>query len=165
MGLRRLVLGDRQTIAGTVYGTIVVLAALMGGVKAFPNDLWGLAAVAAVTTLVLWVAHVYSHGLGESLNLGRRLTAGELREIAQREFSIPLAGVLPLAAVVLGAVGVLEAGTAVWAAFLVGLATLGAQGLRYARVEQLSTTGTVLTVAINLALGLTIVVMKAILVH
>jgi len=165
MWLRRLVLGTRRTIAGTVYGTIVVLATLMGGAAGFKDNLWKLAAVAAMTTLVLWVAHVYAHGLGESLSLGRRLTAGELGEVALHELSIPLAAVLPLAAVVLGAVGVLEGRTALWLAFGIGLVTLGGQGVRYARAESLSTTGTVVSVGVNVALGLVIVVMKAVVTH
>ncbi len=53
--LTRLVFGSRRTIAGTVYGTIVVLAALAAGGKAFEHDLWHLAAIVDVTVLVLWV--------------------------------------------------------------------------------------------------------------
>ena len=56
--LTQLVFGSRRTIAGTVYGTIVVLAALAAGGKAFQNDLWHLIALADVTVLVLWIAHV-----------------------------------------------------------------------------------------------------------
>ena len=34
--------------------------------------------------LIFWAAHVYSHGFGESLNLGRRLTARELGGLPPR---------------------------------------------------------------------------------
>ena len=148
-------------IAGTVYGTIVVLASLTAGADAYRNDLWQLLGLAGGTVLVLWLAHVYSHGLGESLSLGRRLTTDELAAIARREFSMLLAAAVPLGAVALGALGLLRESTALWLAVAAGVATLTAQGVRYARLEHLSRTGTAVTVATNLALGLMIVALKA----
>jgi membrane-associated PAP2 superfamily phosphatase len=165
MELKTLIAGTRQTIAGTVYGTIVVLSVVTAGAKAFEHDPWGLAVIAAVTVVVFWVAHVYSHGLGESLNLGRRLTTSELAAIARRESSILLAAVLPVAMLVLGALGVFPVRTSLWLAVGVGVAALTVQGVRYARLERLSRAGTIVTVAVNLALGLVIVVLKAVLAH
>lgn len=165
MKLKALLVGTRETIAGTVYGTIVVLSVVTAGATALERDLWGLGVIAGVTVVVLWVAHVYSHGLGESLHVGRRLTATELDAIARRESSIVRAAVLPVAAIFLGALGVFEDRTALWLAVAVGVATLAAQGVRYARLERLSRTGTIVTVAVNLALGLVIVVLKALLAH
>ena len=162
--LTDLIVGTRQTIAGTVYGTIVVMSAVTAGARA-EHHLWDLAVIAAVTVLVFWVAHVYSLGLGESLKMGRRLTAGEVMVIARQEFSIPLAGVLPVAMIVLGAVGLVADNTALWLAVGVGVAVLTVQGVRYARLEQLSQTGTILTVAVNLVLGLVLVLLKALLAH
>jgi hypothetical protein len=161
--VKPLVFGSH--IAGTVYGTIVVLASLTAGADAYEHDLWRLLGLAGGTVVVLWVAHVYSHGLGESLSLGRRLTAEELAAIARREFSMLLAAAVPLAAVALGAVGVLRESTALWLAVGVGVAALTVQGFRYARLEHLSRTGTALSVATNLALGLIIVALKAGLAH
>jgi hypothetical protein len=165
MDLKSLILGTRQTIAGTVYGTIVVLSVITAGAKSFQHDPAGLAVIAAVTVVVFWISHVYSHGLGESLNAGRRLTAGELASIARRESSIVLAAVLPVATIVLGAAGVLEVRTALWIAVGLGVAALAVQGVRYARLERLSLGGTVATVAVNLGLGLVIVALKALVVH
>jgi hypothetical protein len=165
MALKTLVLGTRETIAGTVYGTIVVLASLTAGGKAFEDNPWQLGAIVSVSVLVLWVAHVYSHGLGESLSVGRRLTPGELGGIARREFSIPLAAVLPLAFIALGALGVLRSSTAFWLAVTIGVVTLAVQGLRYAQLEEMSRAGTLVTVALNLALGLTIVALKVFVAH
>ena len=59
------------------------------------------------------MAHVYAHGLGESLQAGRRLNAAEFGSIARRELAIPLAAVAPTAVLVLGAVGLLNGRTAV----------------------------------------------------
>jgi hypothetical protein len=165
MNLQALFLGNRRTISGTVYGTIVVLAAITGSAKAIDPNLWSVAVLAAVTSGVLWVAHVYSHGLGESVTIGRRLTAAELAALARREAAILRAAVLPVLVVVLGALGLFHARTALWLAVGVGVATLTIQGIRFARLEELSTAGTIASVGVNLALGLSIVIVKALLTH
>ena len=163
--LTRLVFGSRRSIAGTVYGTIVVLAALSAGGKAFEHDLWHLAAIVVTTVLVLWIAHVYAHGLGESLQLGRRLDAAELGAVAGRELAIPLAAVAPTTILALGAVGLFRGSTAVWLADGICVATLAVQGLRYAALERLGRLGTLTSVALNLALGLTIVALNVVVAH
>jgi hypothetical protein len=124
-------------------------------------DLWRLAVIAAATVVTYWIAHVYSDGLGESLEIGRRLTPAELGLIARRESSILLAAVMPVAAILLGVLGVFATRTALWVAVGVGVATLAVRGFRCARLERLSWAGTIVTVAINLALGLVIVLLKA----
>lgn len=164
MRLTDLIVGTRQTIAGTVYGTIVVLSVLTAA-STVEHDLAGLAVIAAGTVVIYWIAHVYSDGLGESLKVGRRLRAHELGAIGRRESSILLAAVMPVAAILLGALGVFATRTALWVAVGVGVATLTLQGLRYARLEQLSPVGTIITVAINLSLGLVIVLLKALVSH
>ena len=163
--LKTLIVGTRQTIAGTVYGTIVVLSVVIAGATAFKHAPGQLAAVAGVTVVVFWVAHVYAHGLGESLNNGHRLTTSELAGIARRESSILLAAVVPIAMIVLGALGVVAISTALWLAVGAGVATLTVQGVRYARLERLSTVGTIVTLAVNLALGLALALLKAVLTH
>ena len=163
--LRRLLVGTPETISGTVYGTIVVLAALTAGAKPHQHDLWHLGGIVAVTVLVFWGAHVYSHGLGESLSLGRRLTADELVHIARNELSIALAGVLPVTFIALGALDVLQDRTAVWVAFGASVATLAAEGAQYARLEGLRRGGVILAVAFNVAIGLIFAALKVFVTH
>lgn len=163
--LHRLLHGHSQTIAGTVYGTIVVLSMLTAGAAAYPDDPWRLIAIVASGTAVLWAAHVYAHSLGESVKAGRRLDAPEVARIAARESSILAAAVLPVASIMLGALGVLSERASLWLAFGVGVATLTLQGLRYARLERMSSTGTVLAVVLNLVFGLVFVGLKALLAH
>jgi hypothetical protein len=163
--LKRLMWGDRRTVAGTVYGTIIVMSVIAVGWKPYQHSLWRLVTLGATSSIVLWVAHVYSHGLGESLKLGRRLTLRELASVAKREYSIVLAAVLPVAAIALGAVGVLGARAALWVAFGVCIVALGVQGVRYARLERLGGAGTAITVGINLILGLTIVAAEVFIAH
>lgn len=141
------------------------MATVTAGAKGKETDAGRLAVVVAVTVLVLWVAHVYSHGLAESLERGRRLTPGELGSVARREVSIIAAAVAPVTALVLAAVGVLGETTAVWLALGIGVVTLGVQGGRYAKVEQLDRSGTLTAIAVNLFLGLVIVGLKALLTH
>jgi hypothetical protein len=163
--VKRLLFGSAGGIAGTVYGTIVVMATVAAGSHGEDTDARRLAVVVGVTAVVLWVAHVYSHALAESLEQGRRLDPAELGSVARRELAIPAAAVLPVAALVLAALGLLGEQTAVWLALGVGAATLAAQGARYAIVEQLDRAGTLAAIAVNLILGLVIVGLEASVAH
>ena len=140
------------------------MAALTAGAEASP-DLWQLSVIVATSVLVIWIAHVYAHGLGESIDRGRRLDKAELAEIAHRELAIPLAAVLPIAALVLGALGLVRDTRAIWLALGIALATLTLQGARYAAVERLSRIGTLVSIGVNTLLGLVIVALKAGLSH
>jgi hypothetical protein len=151
-------------ISGWVYGTIVVMGAVVAG-SAGEADPWRLATIVVGTVLVLWIAHVYARALGESIHAGRRLDRRELTEVGREELTIPLAAALPVAALALGAAGVFRESRAIWAALVIGLVTLAVQGVSYARIERLSPIRTVLAVAVNLALGLAIVGLEVALSH
>lgn len=160
-----LALGARERIAGSVYGTIVVLAVLADEADAFEHRLLKLDAIVLASVLILWIAHTYAHGLGESIRLGRRLTSDELAAIVSRELAIPLAAVLPLVAITIGALRVVEDSIAVWAAVAIGAVTLAIQGLRFARIERLTLWGTIAAVAVNMGLVLLIVGLKVLVSH
>jgi hypothetical protein len=162
--LARIVLGTADTVAGSVYGTIVVMGAITVGAGG-ALDPWRLASAVAATVIVLWLAHVYSHGLGESIGRGRQLEREELIAIARRELAIPLAAVAPLVALFLGGIGLLRETSAVWLALGLGLAILAVQGFRYAALEHLGGRDTAKGVAVNLALGLGIIAMKVAVAH
>jgi hypothetical protein len=162
--LGRILLGTPSSIAGTVYGTIVVMGAVTAG-SHDAGEPWALAGIVVSTVIVLWIAHVYAHGLGESIGRGRRLDRAELFSVARRELAIPLAAVAPTASLVLGGLGVMRDTSAVWLALLIGLATLTVQGVRYARVERLGALGTATSVGLNLGLGLVIVGLKVLVAH
>jgi hypothetical protein len=162
--LTRTAFGLEGNIASTVYGTVVVMATVAAASGNSPDN-WRLAAIVASSAVVFWLAHLYAHGLSESLELARRLTGSELTSIARRERGILLAAVAPTGAVLLGAVGILRETRAVWLALSLGLMTLAVLGARYARVEGLALGGTVAMIALNLALGLLVVALKAFVVH
>jgi len=160
----RLLVGGERGIGGTVYGTVLALAALTAGAAEHLGT-QELVVVVATTAGVIWIAHVYAHGLGESIERGDRLRWSELSSIAAREMPILAAAAAPTLILALGAVGLVEEATDIWIAFAVGLVALAAQGARYARVEHLGPLGTVAAVAVNLALGAIVVGLKVLITH
>jgi|SRR5215211_6902969 len=152
-------------VAGYTYGSILVLSVLVAGAKAFPGEAGHIAVLVGATALVFWLAHVYAHGLGDSVAHDRRLTLAELAHIARREAAIVEAAVLPVAALLLGAFGVLSTSTAGWVAFGCGIAVLVGQGIRYARVERLDVLATLLVIAVNIGLGLLLIALKLFVSH
>ncbi len=160
----RLLVGGKRGIGGTVYGTVLALAALTAGAAEHlgPEK---LVVVVAATACVIWIAHVYAHGLGESIERGHRLELPELSSIATREMPILAAAAAPTSILLLGAVGLVNDSTDIWLAFACGLVALAAQGARYARVQDLGPLGTFAAVAVNLALGAIVVGLKVLVTH
>jgi hypothetical protein len=157
--------GMGERLGGFVYGTIVVLAVIVAGAKAYPREPGHVAALVAITTLVFWLAHAYAHGLARSVSDGEHLSRAELRHIARHEAALVEAGVPPMLPLLLGWAGIISARTSFWAALGAGLAVLAADGLVFARAERLGTMTTLAVVAANLALGLLLVAMKVLVAH
>jgi hypothetical protein len=118
-------------IASTVYGTVLVMATLTAA-YATEKHPWKLAVIIATTRSVLWIAHLYAHGLSASIEQSRRLSRAELVAILRRELGILLAAAAPTIALLLGASGVFAETAAVWLALAIGLVTLAVEGLRFA---------------------------------
>lgn len=156
-------MGER--LAGFVYGTIVALAVLVAGARAYPHEAGHIAVLVVVTSVVFWLAHVYAHGVGQSVARDRRLTLAELRSVARQEAAVIEAAAVPVAALLLGAVGILSATAAVWLALGAGLAVLAAEGVLFARVERLGWAGTLAIVGVNLALGVSLIGLKLLVTH
>ena len=159
----RAATGER--LGGFIYGTILVLAVLVAGATAYPESAGRIAALVVLTTGVFWLAHVYAHTLAHSVAEGEFLTQVELRRIARREASIIEAAVPPVAALLLGAFGVLSTSLSVWVAIALGLVVLAAQGITVARIESLTWLATIGIVAANLGLGILIIGLKLLLGH
>jgi hypothetical protein len=79
-------MGER--LGGFIYGTIVALSVIVAGARAYPHGPGHVAVLVVVTSFVFWLAHVYSHALGESLARDRRLSVEELTYLARREASM-----------------------------------------------------------------------------
>jgi hypothetical protein len=159
-----VVFGVGGAIASTVYGTVVVMATLTAA-YATEKHPWKLAVLVASTVVVFWVAHLYAHGVSESITLSRRVTLDEVRHIARREAGIVFAAAAPIAVLVVGATGLLHETTAVWLALGIGLLTLAVEGIRYARLEGFGRKGTLGAVVLNLSLGLLVVALKVAVAH
>ncbi len=152
--------GQGERLGGYIYGTIVVLATLIGGAEAYRRGAGHIAVLVLLTAVVFWLAHVYADALADSLRKGQRLSWPELREIAGREASIIEAAIVPVLLLVLGKIGVFSVHTAIWLAFGAGLVVLVGEGLAFARMERLGTLPTVAIVAADLGLGLALVALK-----
>ena len=162
----RLLFGSGRSIAGTVYGTIVAMSVIAAtGSAAGDADPWRLAGFVASSAVVFWLAHVYSNALDASIRSGRQIDWRSLSSVARHEAAIPLAAVAPIVALCLGAAGVLRESRSIWLALGLGIATLGVQAWRYAKIESLGRSKTLMVVGLNLLLGLALVVLKAGLSH
>ena len=159
-----LIFGSGSGISSTVYGTLVVMATITVGYASQTHP-WTLAILVSSTSLVLWISHLYAHGLSESIVEHRRLQPSELAAIARRELGILLAAAAPTLALLLGAFGVVRETRAAWLALGVGLLTLGVEGVRYAKLEGYGRGGTLLAVGANLALGSSVVLLKVAVAH
>jgi hypothetical protein len=126
--VRKLLEGPPERIAGSVYGTIVVLAILAAGAESESIDAWELDVLMVGTVVLLWIAHVYAHGIAESVAAKTPLDEEAVRTLAVREASIVLAAVGPAIALLLGAVGLIGDENAAWLAMAVGILTLVVQG-------------------------------------
>ncbi len=155
---RRGAQGER--LGGYTYGTIIVLATIVGGAQAYKHGAGHIAILVVVTTVVFWLAHVYSDALADSLAKGERISWAELREIAVRESSIIEAAVTPVLLLMLAKTGLYSVHTGAWLAFAAGLLVLVAEGFAFARAERLGALATIAIVGANLALGLALVVLK-----
>jgi hypothetical protein len=160
-----LVVGVDDTIASTVFGTITAMATIAAYGRAFPDSPWTVEELVASTAVVLWIAHLYTHALSESISERRSLRFSRLRTLARRELGILLAAVPPSIALTLGAVGLFDETASIWLALVVGLVTLALEGTRYARIERLGRTGTFVAVGANVGLGILVVVLKVSVLH
>ena len=153
--------GDEgERLGGYIYGTIVVLSTIIGGVQAFKDGAGHIALLVLATTVVFWLAHVYADALADSIHRGEHLTRRELMQIARRESSIIEAAVAPVLLLALGSLGLLSVRTAAWLAFLAGLIVLVTEGFAFARAEKLGALATLVIVAANLTIGLSLVALK-----
>jgi hypothetical protein len=159
-----VIAGGDRAIAATVYGTVLAMAALAAGaVENLSPE--ALIIVVATTSGTIWLAHVYAHTLGESIERGHRLDWTEFAVIGGRELPILVAAAAPISVLILGAVGLVAETPDIWLAFGLGFVALAVQGSRYARVERLGAAGTAAVIAVNLALGGIVVLLKVLVSH
>lgn len=160
-----VIFGREGRIGSTVYGTLLVLAALTASYAAERHHPWKLVELVTSAVVVFWVAYVYAHALSESIERRSHLSRPVVARIASRELGLMLSAIVPILALLLGAVGLVSESVSVWLAIALGLAILSAEGVRYAQVTGLSRAGTGAILVMNLVLGVCVVVLKVTLVH
>jgi hypothetical protein len=160
-----LVLGVDDRIASTVFGTVTAMATVTAYGRVFPNDPWKVEELVVTTAVVLWIAHLYTHALSESISEGRRLNGNRVMSLAVRELGILLAAVPASIALALGALGLFDETVSIWLALGLGLGVLAVEGVRYARIERLGSLGMLVAVAVNVGIGLLVVALKAEVLH
>lgn len=149
-----------QRLSGLIYGTVIVISVVVAAARAYPHDAGHIAAVVGVTSVVFWLAHVYAHGIAESVADDQRFSLTRLRRLARREASIVEAAIAPFVALLLAAFGLLSTQVAIWLAIGLGLAVLLLQGIIFARMERLGPLATLGVVTANLFLGVVLVGLK-----
>ena len=75
--------GAHERLPGFIYGTLVVLTMIVVGAKAYPDEPGVVAALVVVTAAVLWLAHVYAHGVALSVSEKKRLSLADMRHLAR----------------------------------------------------------------------------------
>lgn len=149
---------------GAIYGSLLAASVVAGtspGQK--PTPPVELIVLLLATGIVFWLAHVYAQ-LGVRL-AGAVLSRKEIRVAAAREWPIVQAAVPPaLAAGIGAAIGLSDAGAA-WLALLVAVAGQLGWAVYAAARAGATRRAMIASGAVNLVLGLLIVLLKAALSH
>lgn len=147
----------RTDYAGAVYGSLLAASVIAASDLHEAHVRLTMIVLLLVTGLVFWMAHVYAHISGER-EAGHSVTWQEVRRVGTHEWPIVEAAALPSLAVLVSPW--LGLGTNAWLALGVAVgqqvtwATLGAHRAGASRGQ------VVAEGAVNLALGLIIVVAK-----
>jgi hypothetical protein len=124
-----------------------------------------LALIVTSSAVVLWLAHLHAHLLGESLSTGRRIARSDVQRVARAQAGILLSTLPTTVCLALGAAGLVREQAAVALAFGAGVAVLTATGVRYSRLENLGGAARLALIAVNVGLGLLIVLLKVTVAH
>ena len=148
-------------VAGAVYGQILVTAVVASLSEEQAISAAEMYTGEGVTMFVFALAHVYADAVVERLRRDTGLRWPELKAVAAHEWPMAQAALPTLAILALGWLGVLSRDNAVDWAIVAGVVALCGWGFVIARRSRMSVLGTVGSVALNGALGMTIVALEA----
>ena len=150
-----------RNLQGAIYGTILALS--VTAVASAKESDWQVLLSVATTSLVFSLVHVYAGVLAARLE--RQAPFREaIRHEGAREWPLVQAAVPVMVPLFLGAVDLIGDSTAYWLALVVGVIVLAGFGARLVRQEEGSTLAVIVVSAINVAVGLSFVLLK-VLVH
>ena len=155
----------RPDYSGAIYGSLLAASVVVG--TAASGDYirpWRLAALLVATGLVFWVAHAYARLVGDRIHhaaLNRR----EIVSVGRREWPLLQTAFPPAAAALLTGLLGGSNGTAAWAALIVAIAAqVGWATLASVR-SGANRPLILVTILVNMGLGLIIVFLKSALYH
>ncbi|MFF8369825.1 hypothetical protein ACF05W_13370 [Streptomyces lydicus] len=154
----------RVDYSGAVYGSLLAASVVVGAGALGPAPWLQLAFLLLCTGAVFWAAHVFARLFGARV-VGQDLNRAEIRRVFLDERPIVEAAVPPAAAAALAGQFGLDYDGAAWLALAVALA--GQVGWAMAATLRAGATRRLALVAgaVNMLLGLLIVVLKAALQH
>jgi hypothetical protein len=145
--------------AAGVYGSILV-AAVIAALSEKQASAGRLAASVAATGIVFWLAHVWSDGLGEYAATGRRPGAARLAVLASQQWPMLQAELVPLLALLVGAVGAYSDETAVTISLALAVAQLFVWGYAAGSRGHERRRDAIFSALITGGLGLVLVLLK-----
>jgi hypothetical protein len=151
---------EARRLTGAIYGTILLLAVIVGVSEDKDAGPGTVLASVLVTAFAFWAAHVYAAALAERLVDARATWREVIPRVVQEEWPIVEATATPAIALVLGAVGVLSRDAAINIAIALALADLLAWGLAIGRRAGEPTRRAVLIGIVNVAIGAFVVALK-----
>jgi len=149
----------KANYAGAIYGTILSMAVIAGlstdsDIRPVPIAVW-----TAVTALVFWAAHVYSHYVTSE----RVYSAGSLdllRDAMKHDWPMVQGSLIPAAALLLAPIGLVSDSAASYFAIGTGVLVLFGAGLLIGHRQRLGVSRALFTATVNAAIGLVIVFLK-----
>ena len=147
-------------LVGTIEGAIVATALVAGLDEADSvspaRAVWLLLATGAF----FWLAHAYADLLAGRIQGHYRMKRHDIVRVVYREWPL-FQSTFPLAVpLLLGALGLLSAGTAFNLAWMIGVVALIGWGVLFARREGYGLAGVVATASMNASVALLIIVLK-----
>jgi hypothetical protein len=147
-------------LTSSIYGTVLAIALIAAYSAEEELDSELIAAALLVTLGVFWLAHTQAELLAMRYAVGHALSRQERRDGLRHAWPMVEAGFPPVAALLLGTIGLVSDDTAVSLALAVGVAELAAWGVAVGAREGLGALGTLGVIAINVSLGLAVVGLK-----
>ena len=153
-----------QRVSAASYGSVLVLAALAVVDADSVDSGWGWELITGVG-VATWIAHLYAEVVGEHLRHTAAHDRAEIRRAMVDGSPILLATVLPALMLLLGRLGVLDQGAALWAAVAVAFLQLVGLGAFVGRVMSTRHSQPWIYAAVTAVFGLVVVSLKVVLGH
>jgi hypothetical protein len=147
-------------LVSSIYGTVLAIALIAAYSAEESLDPVLIAAALLVTLSVFWLAHSQAELLAMRYAVGHPLSRSEMTGELRHGWPMVEAGFLPAGALLLGAIGLVSDDTSVTLALGVGVAQLAAWGIAVGAREKLGPLQTFWVTAINVSLGLAVVLLK-----